>query len=61
MIDGTVPEGRWTDGPSLDGKGAFTARVSEPLGQTPMLAPAREDGGAQMRQMKANRSMKETM
>lgn len=61
MIDGTVPEGRWTEGPSLDGKGAFTARVSEPLGQTPMLAPAREDGGAQMRQMKTDRSMKEKM
>ena len=50
MRDGSIPEGRWTEGPSLDGKGQFSARVSEPLGQEPVLAPARPDGGAQTEQ-----------
>jgi Mn-containing catalase len=49
-ISGMVPSGRWTQGPSLDGKGEFEARKSEPLGQEPMLAPARPDGGAQIEQ-----------
>ncbi len=45
--DGEVPEGRWTQGPSLDGKGEFKLMISEPMGQEPQLAPARPDGGAQ--------------
>ncbi|WP_420100991.1 manganese catalase family protein [Bosea sp. (in: a-proteobacteria)] len=45
--DGAIPEGRWTNGPSMDGKGEFGARISEPLGEEPMLAPARPDGGGQ--------------
>jgi Mn-containing catalase len=49
-ISGMVPSGRWTQGPSLDGKGEFEARKSEPLGQEPVLAPARPDGGAQVEQ-----------
>jgi Mn-containing catalase len=44
---GEVPEGRWTQGPSLDGKGEFKPMVSEPMGDEPRLAPARPDGGAQ--------------
>jgi Mn-containing catalase len=48
--DGIVPEGRWTTGPSLDGKGQFEAMLSKPLGQVPQLAPARPDGGAQVEQ-----------
>jgi Mn-containing catalase len=48
--DGIVPEGRWTTGPSLDGKGQFEAMISKPLGQVPQLAPARPDGGAQVEQ-----------
>ncbi len=60
MIDGSVPEGRWTSGPSMDGKGEFTARVSEPLGGRPTLAPAREDSGAQAQQtMTTNAAMDE--
>ncbi|HWL66984.1 MAG TPA: manganese catalase family protein, partial [Geminicoccus sp.] len=47
MKDGSVPQGRWTSGPSLDGKGQFSAAVSEPLGGIPSLAPARPDSGAQ--------------
>ncbi|MBP0447145.1 manganese catalase family protein [Roseomonas sp. SSH11] len=48
--DGISPEGRWTTGPSLDGKGQFEAMVSKPLGEVPQLAPARPDGGAQTEQ-----------
>jgi Mn-containing catalase len=33
------PQGRWTQGPSLDGKGEFSLFVNKPLGQEPMLAP----------------------
>ena len=43
--------GRWTEGPSLDGKGTFTARQNEPLGEEPVLGPARPDSGAQREQM----------
>ena len=42
-----VPEGRWTNGPSLDGKGQYSAMISEPLGGEPTLQPARPDSGAQ--------------
>ncbi|HEY8612463.1 MAG TPA: hypothetical protein VIL69_14395, partial [Roseomonas sp.] len=48
--EGMVPEGRWTNGPSLDGKGQFEAMISKPLGEVPQLAPARPDGGAQVEQ-----------
>lgn len=50
MVDGTIPEGRWSKGQSLDGKGEFSAAVSQPLGGKPSLAPARPDGGAQSEQ-----------
>lgn len=50
MKDGSIPMGRWTEGPSMDGKGSFSARMSEPLGQEPMLEPARPDAGAQVEQ-----------
>lgn len=50
MTDGSIPEGRWTSGESMDGKGNFSARPSEPLGGMPNLAPARPDGGAQAAQ-----------
>lgn len=46
----TPPEGRWTQGPSLDGKGEFSVMISEPMGGEPQLAPARPDGGAQAEQ-----------
>lgn len=53
MADGSIPQGRWTEGPSLDGRSAFSAKVSQPLGQEPMLSPARPDSGAQMAQSDA--------
>ncbi len=45
------PQGRWSEGPSIDGKGEFTSRPMEPLGQEPVLAPPRPDSGAQIQQM----------
>ena len=49
--DGSYPEGRWTSGPSLDGKGEFTTFRNEPLGEEPVLGAARPDSGAQAEQM----------
>jgi len=56
-----VPEGRWTQGPSMDGKGEFSAMMSEPLGEVPMLAPARPDGFAQRGQMSSDPAQATTM
>lgn len=50
-VDGTYPEGRWTQGPSVDGKGAFTVFRNEPMGEEPILGPARPDSGAQAEQI----------
>jgi Mn-containing catalase len=50
MTDGSIPQGRWSEGESIDGKGRFTPRISEPLGGKPSLAPARPDGGGQKAQ-----------
>jgi Mn-containing catalase len=46
-----VPPGRYSDGPSIDGKGQFHFRAFEPLGEEPVLGPARPDSGAQKEQM----------
>jgi Mn-containing catalase len=45
------PAGRWTEGPSLDGKGTFNAVQNRPLGEVPNLGPARPDSGAQTQQI----------
>ncbi|WAJ29211.1 manganese catalase family protein [Antarcticirhabdus aurantiaca] len=50
MTDGTIPQGRWSEGPSMDGKGTFSSQVSKPMGGKPSLAPARPDGGGQVQQ-----------
>jgi Mn-containing catalase len=50
-LDGPPPAGRWSEGPSLDGKGEFTQRQMQPLGGEPVLAPPRPDSGAQRAQM----------
>ena len=50
--DGTPPEnGRWTHGPSIDGKGKFTVFMNKPLGEEPNLGTARPDSGAQAEQI----------
>ena len=46
-----IPQGRWTEGQSLDGKGQFTARRMTPQGQEPQLAPPDPAGFAQTQQM----------
>jgi Mn-containing catalase len=52
QADGTPPApGRWSDGPSVDGKGTFTTTPMTPLGQKPVLGPAKPGGGAQREQM----------
>jgi Mn-containing catalase len=51
-IDGTgTPSGRWTQGPSLDGKGEFKVLKAEPYGDEPKLAPPVPEGHAQKEQM----------
>ena len=40
---------RYTCGPSLDGKGKYTLFQNKPLGEEPILEPARPDGMAQTR------------
>lgn len=49
--DSPLPEGRWTSGPSLDGKGTFNVVKNAPMGEEPVLGPARPDNGAQTQQM----------
>ena len=50
--DGTPPPaGRFDQGPSMDGKGTFSAAQNRPLGNEPVLGPARPDSGAQKEQM----------
>lgn len=44
-------QGRWSTGASIDGKGEFSTKISEPLGQKPELDPAKPGGGAQKEQM----------
>jgi Mn-containing catalase len=46
-----APEGRWTSGPSIDGKGQFTVFKNRPMGEEPVLGPARPDSGAQKEQI----------
>jgi Mn-containing catalase len=46
-----IPQGRWSQGPALDGKGQFSAGRAMPMGQEPILAPPRPDGFAQTQQM----------
>ncbi|WP_018261945.1 manganese catalase family protein [Methylobacterium sp. WSM2598] len=46
-----VPPGRYCEGPSMDGRGQFTFKAFEPLGEEPVLGPARPDSGAQKEQM----------
>ncbi len=51
-LDAPTPQGRWTDGPSLDGRSTFSARdKAEPMGQKPDLGRARTMSGAQTEQM----------
>lgn len=46
-----IPEGRWSSGPSLDGKGEFRAEQAEPFGDVPVLGAAPPESFAQNEQM----------
>lgn len=50
MLDQPTPEGRWTQGNSIDGKGEFSSVNSEPMGEEPKLAPSKPRTGAQSEQ-----------
>ena len=45
------PDGRWTSGVSLDGKGTYSVFQNQPLGDVPNLGPARPDSGAETQQI----------
>ncbi len=50
-LDEPTPEGRWTSGPSLDGRAEFSVEeTSKPYGQKPDLGRARPGSGAQREQ-----------
>ncbi|WP_424934590.1 manganese catalase family protein [Amaricoccus macauensis] len=50
-LDEPTPEGRWTSGPSLDGRGEFSKRENPaPLGQKPSLGKARPHSATQAAQ-----------
>jgi len=54
FIDGvSFEEGRWSRGPSLDGKGEFSSVAAAPLGDEPVLARPQPDSGAQAEQFAA--------
>ena len=50
---GPVPEGRWSQGPSVDGKGKFTVERVKPRGKKAALGPATPKTGVQAEQMAA--------
>jgi Mn-containing catalase len=51
-VDGSIPpEAAWNSGPSVDGKGTFSVFKHAPMGEEPVLGPARPDSGAQTEQM----------
>ncbi|MDR9775972.1 manganese catalase family protein [Rhizobium hidalgonense] len=50
--DGSEPApGRWSEGRSIDGKGSFKTIVPQPMGEKPVLAPAKPNSGAQAEQI----------
>jgi Mn-containing catalase len=53
QADGSDPvAGRWSQGPSVDGKGEFTSTpMTAALGQKPVLGPAKPNSGAQAEQI----------
>lgn len=52
LLDKEPPKGRWSEGPSFDGRSQFSARNQpEPEGQEPSLGMAKEKSGAQKEQI----------
>ena len=55
-IDGIAPpEGRWTHGRSLDGKGEYRVEKLRPMGEEPSLAPPIPEAYAQVEEMEGGR------
>ncbi len=51
-VDGIEPpQGRWTSGPSLDGKGEYDVKRWQPQGQEPKLAPPTREAWAETQQL----------
>ena len=51
-VDGIEPpQGRWTSGPSLDGKGEYSVMRLQPMGEEPQLAPPIPQAFAQREEM----------
>jgi Mn-containing catalase len=46
-----APEGLWTQGPSLDGKGTYSVFKNVPMGDAPNLGAALPDSGAETQQI----------
>jgi len=52
LLDKKAPEGRWSQGPSLDGRSEYSMKQEpEPTGQEPSLGKAPKHSGAQKEQM----------
>ncbi|RVA07302.1 catalase, partial [Mesorhizobium sp. M7A.F.Ca.US.002.01.1.1] len=52
FVEGVEPaQGRWSEGPSMDGKGEFSLVAGSPMGEEPILSPPRPSSGAQSEQM----------
>lgn len=50
--DGTPPAaGRWTEGQSLDGRSTYSVFQNKPMGEEPVLGPARPDSAAEKQQI----------
>ena len=49
--DESPAPGRWSEGKSIDGKGEFTTTPMAPMGEKPVLGPAKPNTGAQKEQM----------
>jgi Mn-containing catalase len=51
-VDGTTrPEGRWSEGPSIDGRGEFHLEPARPLGEEPTLSSPAAESYAQTEQI----------
>ena len=48
---GAKPEGRWSHGPSIDGRGEFHSEPARPLGDEPVLSSAPREAFAQTQQI----------
>lgn len=55
-VDGIEPpQGRWTSGPSLDGKGEFKTEKLRPMGEEPQLAPPIPQAFAEFQQIEGGK------